>query len=217
MVKELDEEADEVGVDTLVCVDFPLALAEPLLLADEVAVREDAALALNEEVTDEEADEVDEASGEPVPLAEPLLLADDVAVREDAALALNDKVAYEDADEVDEASGELVLRAEPLLLSDDVAVTDGSQLALADAEGVEVADAEALGVHPTPLNMPSTCTVAPSSARWRRGAAGGALHAPSANAIITNRARTAAPPPKNARPRARRGGAWAPPRAYRDR
>ena len=114
-------------------------------------------------------------------VADRLLLPDDVPVPDAEALPLPVLVTEPEpllvADVVPEPHDE------PVPLEDDVAVMEGSQLALADAEGVAVADAEALGVHPTPLKMPTTSTVEPSSAMRRlRGAACGAGRTPAPSA-----------------------------------
>ena len=142
------------------------SVGAPLLLADEVpvadvdvvAVAEGSPLALDEEEPDEEPDEV--AVEAAVPVGVPLALSAPVPLAEPLLLE--------------------VPLAEPVPIEDNVAVMEGSQLALADAEGVAVADAEALGVHPTPLKMPTTSTVEPSSAMRRlRGAACGAGRTPA--------------------------------------
>ena len=99
---------------------------------------------------------------EPLPVEEPLL--------EEEPLALGSQLAEEDTDPV----------PVPLAVAVCAGLDEDRELAVAEGDAVPEADAEALGVQPTPLNTPTISTVEPNSARrlcaacWAAPGPGGA-------------------------------------------
>jgi hypothetical protein len=171
-----EEDTDPVALAVPVREGAPVAVvapdAEPVWEPEVDAVADIVADIVADVVEDPEAENelraLPESVSDPDPV--PLPVEEPLPVLEEEPLALGSQLAEEDTDPV----------PVPLAVAVCAGLDEDRELAVAEGDAVPEADAEALGVQPTPLNTPTISTVEPNSARrlcaacWAAPGPGGA-------------------------------------------